>query len=123
MNAMDLLVQNSTVEPLGLAIMEGLATGTPAVASGVDGVREVIDPEVNGLLAAPGDLDDLAANLERLIADTGLRRRLAADARQTMLRKFSLSQQMSLIHALYREAIDNLGTHPATTRVTGATAK
>jgi len=44
-----------------------MAAGVPAVGTRVDGVTDVIEDGVNGLLAEPGDAESLAETLARLI--------------------------------------------------------
>ncbi|WP_066904950.1 glycosyltransferase family 4 protein [Millisia brevis] len=64
-----------------LKIYEYFAAGLPVVASAIGQIPEVIDPGRTGLLVEPGDPDTLAAALDRLIADPGLRDRLGRAAR------------------------------------------
>jgi 2-deoxystreptamine N-acetyl-D-glucosaminyltransferase/2-deoxystreptamine glucosyltransferase len=58
-----------------------MAAGLPVVASEVGGIPEVVRHGVTGLLVAPGDVGALAAALDRVVAEPGLRDRLAAGAR------------------------------------------
>jgi glycosyltransferase involved in cell wall biosynthesis len=60
-----------------------MAAGLPCVAFDVSpGVREFVTDGVDGLLARPGNVDELARQLERLMADAQLRDRLGDAARQ-----------------------------------------
>ena len=77
MRTADVVVVPSRREPLGLAAVEGLACGTPVVASDVGGLREVVRDGENGLLIPPDDPAALAGALSRL-QDAGLRARLGA---------------------------------------------
>ena len=45
---------------------------------GIKGNGEVIRPSQSGLLAAPGDLEETAAHIVRLLRDPALRARLGA---------------------------------------------
>lgn len=67
-----------------LKLYEYLAAGRAVVASRVGQVTEVIDHGANGLLAPPGDAAALAAALERLKDDPGLRARLGWLGRMTV---------------------------------------
>lgn len=51
-------------EPFGLVVAEALACGTPVAAVDRGAIREVVD-ERTGVLAEPGDIDGLAAAIDR----------------------------------------------------------
>lgn len=81
LRSMDVLVHASrTAEPFGQVVLEGMAAGLPVVAANEGGPTEIIDDEVSGLLYPAGDIDALAAALNRLAADTELRTRLSQGA-------------------------------------------
>jgi glycosyltransferase involved in cell wall biosynthesis len=77
----DAVLLSSTWENFPHAVVEGLAAGTPVIATGVGGVAEVVTAGVNGLLVRPGDPDALAEAIRRFFADEELRARLRAAAR------------------------------------------
>jgi glycosyltransferase involved in cell wall biosynthesis len=79
--SLDVLVLPSAYEEMGSVLTEAMASGLPVVASDVGGIPEVVRDGVTGLLVPPGDVDALAAALDRLAADPGLRTRLSAGAR------------------------------------------
>jgi len=54
-----------------------MAKGTPVIATSVDGVPELVEDEVNGLLVPPGDPDALAHAIMRLASDPELYLRLS----------------------------------------------
>jgi len=61
-------------------VVEALAVGTPVLATRVGGVAEVVRDGENGLLFEAGDVDGIAAGIERFFADAALRERLAGAA-------------------------------------------
>jgi glycosyltransferase involved in cell wall biosynthesis len=61
------LCQPSLLEPLGQALLEGLAAGRPVVATRLGGPPEFVPPEA-GVLVDPLDVDALAAALRRAAA-------------------------------------------------------
>jgi glycosyltransferase involved in cell wall biosynthesis len=69
-------------EGLPMALLEAMAWGLAPVVTPVGSIAELIDDEINGLLAQPGDLPGLAAAIERVALDAGLRARLGAAARR-----------------------------------------
>jgi glycosyltransferase involved in cell wall biosynthesis len=72
----DILVSPSLYEGYGMVLAEALAHGLPLVASTGGAAAETV-PDSAALKVAPGDVDALSAALRRMIADPGLRRRLA----------------------------------------------
>jgi glycogen(starch) synthase len=80
--SLDVLVLPSAYEEMGSVLTEAMAAGVPVVASDVGGIPEVVDEGVTGLLVPPLDVDALAGALDRLVADSALRERLADGARR-----------------------------------------
>lgn len=82
--AAQLFVIPSRYESLGLATIEALAHGLPAVGfADCPGTNEIIQDDVNGRLVDPGEdrVSRLAAALGALLSDTQMRVRLAIGAR------------------------------------------
>ncbi len=85
-----LYVLSSRYEGLPMVLLESMACGVPAVAFACKcGPRDVIEPEVNGLLVEEGDIEALARSIIRLIEDEPLRRQLGHNARRTIETRFT----------------------------------
>jgi len=65
--ALDVAVLPSQKEPLGLAAIEALASGTPVVASRVGGLPEIVAHGKHGLLVDPNRPDQLAQAISDLL--------------------------------------------------------
>jgi glycosyltransferase involved in cell wall biosynthesis len=76
----DAAVLSSAWENFPHTLVEALAVGTPAIATDVGGVREIVIHGENGLLVTPDDPGALAAAIRRFLADSALRERLVAGA-------------------------------------------
>jgi glycosyltransferase involved in cell wall biosynthesis len=63
-----LVVVPSFTEAAGMVPVEAMACGTPVVASRVGGLADTIADGENGWLVPPGDVDALAAVLDRLLS-------------------------------------------------------
>jgi glycosyltransferase involved in cell wall biosynthesis len=59
-----------------LAIMEAHAAGRPVLTSALGGMSELVRDEIDGLQFRPGDVADLARQIERLRSEPGLLARL-----------------------------------------------
>jgi glycosyltransferase involved in cell wall biosynthesis len=84
-------VTSTAVECHPLALLEASAAGVPIVAEARGGVPDIVQHEVNGLLA--DSAAGIGASLHRLRRDTALRRRLSAGGREVASR-FSLERQI-----------------------------
>ncbi|WP_375447426.1 glycosyltransferase family 4 protein [uncultured Fibrella sp.] len=67
-------------EAFGLAPVEAMACGTPAVVTGSGGTGETVVNGVSGLYFTPGDIADLAQQLKKLLSDNNYWRTLSAGA-------------------------------------------
>jgi glycosyltransferase involved in cell wall biosynthesis len=90
----------SYCEALPTSLLQAMGTGLPVVATAVGGVPEYIEPERTGILVEPGDVDDLAAQLTRLLSDPALRARLA-EAAKVRVASVSPEHVSELLDSLY----------------------
>jgi glycosyltransferase involved in cell wall biosynthesis len=80
----DAALLSSDWENLPHSAVEALSVGVPVVSTAVGGVPEVVRDGENGLLVPPGRADELAAAIGRIVAEPGLRGRLAAAAKPSV---------------------------------------
>ncbi len=92
-------------ESFGVVLIEAMAAGTPVVASGLDGYRNVATDGVDSLLVEPGDPAALASALARVLTEPALadRLRMAGTARAE---DFSMSKLADEYVAIYRELVE-----------------
>ena len=65
-------------ESFGIVLLEAMAAGVPVVASDIDGYRDVVAHECNGLLASPREPSSIAAAIAAVIDNPELVLRLSA---------------------------------------------
>lgn len=100
--ATDILVHPSHSESMPNSVLEAMAAGVAVLATDVGGTIEAIHTGENGLLVSPRSPKDLAAGLQRLAHDGGLRAKLAQAARKTAAERFSLERASECLCGLYR---------------------
>ncbi|MDD4952084.1 MAG: glycosyltransferase family 4 protein [Desulfovibrionaceae bacterium] len=76
------------------AVAEAMACGLPVAATGVDGVAELVEHGVSGLLSPARDHEALARNLTRLLDDPALAREMGALGRARVLAKCSMERMV-----------------------------
>lgn len=104
----DLFVMPGVEEPFGVAFVEAMAAGLPAIGSRGEGGPEDIAAAGEGmLLVEPGDAAGLASVIERLSADRDELRRLGAAARNTVAANFTWERSGSETVAAYRAAVES----------------
>lgn len=90
LRAFDVFVLPSLNEGISNTILEAMATGLPVIATSVGGNVELVDEGATGALVPSGDVDALAAAMERCVDDPAHRSRLGATARRRALERFSM---------------------------------
>jgi glycosyltransferase involved in cell wall biosynthesis len=98
-----LLLAPAPAEPFGLSVVEAMAHGIPVVAARGGAHLETVGGD--GILFAPGRVEDAAAALVTLSDDHALRARMGADLRRRQQQMFSLPGHVDRLVALYRQVI------------------
>jgi glycosyltransferase involved in cell wall biosynthesis len=89
---LDIVVAPAVDEGFGMTAIEAGAYGLPAIAARSGAFPEVVRHGETGLLVEPDDPEALAEALQRLIADSDLRRRLGDAARAHVAASFSVEK-------------------------------
>ncbi len=92
-------------EPFGRVVIEGMAAGRPVVASRAGGPMEIIADGVDGLLVPPGDPEQLAEAVARVLTNPAEASRLAAAARQTVSRRYGIDAHVAAVQAFYAQVL------------------
>jgi glycosyltransferase involved in cell wall biosynthesis len=87
----------SRQEALGVAIMEAMAMGVPAIATQVGGVPELVSTENDGLLVEPRQPQQLADAIERLSHDPNLCKKFSEQGRKKVMQSFDSSVSAGVI--------------------------
>jgi glycosyltransferase involved in cell wall biosynthesis len=103
----EVMVSASRREGLPIAILEGMASSLPIVATPVGAVPSVIRDDQTGVFVATEDVQSLATGIEALLRDPARRERLGSAARRLVEEKFSAVRMTSEYLRVYAEAIAN----------------
>ena len=102
--ASDVAVLTSDNEGTPVSLIEAAAAGTPAVATRVGGVGEVVTAET-GRLAPAGDDAALGRAIAELAGDAQLRAKMGRQARTHVVERFSADRLVHDVDELYRELL------------------
>jgi glycosyltransferase involved in cell wall biosynthesis len=92
-----LLMPSTWEEPFSRMVLEGMISGLVVVATPRGGTTEILIDGENGLLFTPGDHEDLARKIARLVEDPKLRTQLAIAGQQTVIERFTMTRMMDEI--------------------------
>lgn len=97
----DCLIMPSLHEGLPYTILEAMSLGIPILASRVGGLSEVLDHEQNALLFEVGDVQEMVRQMELMVRDPALGKRLGAAAQLKQHRELTLDQMGSAYWSIY----------------------
>jgi glycosyltransferase involved in cell wall biosynthesis len=104
-----LLLPSIWPEPFSRAVLEGMISGSVVIATRTGGTPEIVLDGENGLLFTPGNSEDLAQKIARLVDDPELRRKLAEAGKQTIMERFTIARMMDDIES-FLEAVALVST-------------
>ena len=89
-------------EGMPKSLLEAAAMGRPIVTTDVPGCRDVVQDGVNGFLVPAKNAEALAAALEKLVSDAGLRKMFGAQGRKLCETNFAEEIILKQTLALYQ---------------------
>jgi colanic acid/amylovoran biosynthesis glycosyltransferase len=97
----DIFVLPSLAEGIPVVLMEAMCCHVPCISTPVNGIPELIEHKHTGLLATPGDVDSLVAQLLYLCGSREARERLAQDALVKVQQDFDLNRNVRHLSAIF----------------------
>ncbi|WP_299148727.1 glycosyltransferase family 4 protein [uncultured Tateyamaria sp.] len=104
--ALDIYIAPQRWEGFGLTPLEAMACGAPAICTRVGAFEELIADGQTGTLIAPGNVGEMVAATDALLADPAALTTWSAQARAHMVDHFQLQQEADAIIAIYRALLD-----------------
>ena len=103
--AADCFAMASFAEGIPVVLMEAMAMEIPVVATGINGIPELVRDGVDGVLVAPSDVLGMADALARLMDDEALRVRLGAAGRVKVLAEYELAASADRLVGIFRRRL------------------
>ena len=98
----DIFVLASFAEGVPVVLMEAMAKEIPVVSTRITGIPELIEHGDDGLLATPGDVDDLARQLSTLLEDRESAHKLAKAGRNKVARLYNTERNNKRLTNLFQ---------------------
>ena len=89
----DIYVSCTLNEGLSNAVIEAMAVGTPVITTNVNGMPELVDDGINGLVVNPFSDVEIYIGIKRLINDSELYMRFSIEGRKKVEEKFDIRRQ------------------------------
>lgn len=93
----------SYAEGFPMAVLDAWAYGLPVMTTPVGGIPDVAQDGVNMLLFAPGDVNALATQMERMMSDADLRDRISLKSTELSETIFNVNNVNAKIRRIYAE--------------------
>lgn len=105
----DWLAHPALEEDFGLSVAEAQALGVPAIAFASVGPSAILQEDVTGWLVPVGDVDQLAARIERALTHPERRLPMGQAGAIRIAEEFSAAQHARLTESIYSRALDLRG--------------
>jgi glycosyltransferase involved in cell wall biosynthesis len=102
--SLDIMVSSSRTEGLPMAILEGMASGLPLIATSVGEVPTVVLDGRTGVLVPPVNVENLAWEIVKLLRNPAQQKLLGAAARKLIQGEFSADRMTADYLRVYQKA-------------------
>jgi colanic acid/amylovoran biosynthesis glycosyltransferase len=100
----DLFVLASFAEGVPVVLMEAMAKEIPVISTRITGIPELIEHEQDGLLATPGDAEDLASQIRKLLNTPQKRREFGVAGRKKVIALYNQHANNQKMATLFQDA-------------------
>jgi colanic acid/amylovoran biosynthesis glycosyltransferase len=110
------LAANGDMDGIPNTLIEAMALGIPVVTTAVSGIPELVIDGVTGVVVEPGDPEDLAAGLQRVIEDPEAARKRAAGGLAKVSAEFDIADSAAAMASLLERVLERDGSESTRTR-------
>jgi glycosyltransferase involved in cell wall biosynthesis len=104
-NSSDVFVLPSLDEAFGIALVEAMACGIPAVATNTHGPIEIIQDSIDGFIVPSRDQGNITKKVNELLSNDNVYDKMSKNATQNIKKKYS-EKNLEIIK-MYRQVIKN----------------
>jgi glycosyltransferase involved in cell wall biosynthesis len=107
LNAIDIYCLPSLWEGMPIGLIEAMAMGKATISTAVDGTKELINNNNNGLSIPVGDANALANAILRTHYNKYIKEILGQNARKTITSRFNVTSMVNKLEDVYNNLLDN----------------
>ena len=108
-NQADVFLLSSVYEGIANVVLEAMAMQLPVVSTKSGGLNEVIEHDIDGMLAEVYDQEEIARHLLALAASFEKRKEMGARARNKILNQFTIERQINQFESTYLQLFNSKG--------------
>lgn len=101
-----IFVVPSLYENMPLRILEVMSIGKPVISTNVCAIPELIKSEYNGLLVPPWNVKQLKDNIEYILENEDVAKKISKNARKTIVERFSAERMGRETQRAYETIVD-----------------
>jgi L-malate glycosyltransferase len=106
-SVMDIFMMTSVFEGLPIALLEAMSMQCAIVSTDAGGIKEVIEPDKDGLMRGVDAWQQLSGDLSQLALSEDLRTRFAKAARERVTENFGMEKMVRELEVLYMNLVNN----------------
>jgi len=107
LNEIDIFVLPSRIEGFGISLVEAMAMALPVIGSAIDGIKEVINDGVTGLLFESENIEQLSEKIIFLIKTNNIRNTIASMGSIAVHKKFTIESNVKEVCNIYHKVLRN----------------
>lgn len=112
MAAADVFVLPSWREGFGIVYLEAMALGRPVIGCRGQGISDVIEDGVNGLLVEPRHPDGLAAAIRKVLDGSDSAREMGKKAQELVMAVYTWQVSAAKVHQVYERVMERKAEPP-----------
>ena len=97
-----LLIMPSLKEGFGVAAVEAFACARPVIASNVGGIPEIVTDGLNGFLVSPGNIQELADTIIKMISDKEQMIKMGRSGYESVKSKYDWEKSVDQMEEVYK---------------------
>lgn len=100
---------DNDVDGLPQMLMEAMACGVPAISTRLVGIPDLVIDGETGLLVEPGDPEEIADAIEKMMGDREMSEKMRVNGRNLIEERFNLRTCLEPLIGLYRQQLERAG--------------